>query len=216
MDTQTPYRPDDLPGAIPVFPLDGVLLLPRGNLPLNIFEPRYLAMVEDALKADRIIGMVQPSGPDALYEVGCAGRITSFHETDDNRYLITLTGLSRFRIRHELPQQRGYRRVEADWAGFADDLKPVSAGIDLDRARLHKLLSSYFELQGLSCQWDAIDNAPDDKLVTCLSMICPLEASEKQALLEAPCCKTRAEMFMAMLELAVRGGDASDTGQRRQ
>jgi len=214
MDTQTPYKPDDLPDALPVFPLDGVLLLPRGHLPLNIFEPRYMAMVEDALKSDRIIGMVQPSGPDTLYAIGCAGRITSFNETTDKRYQVTLTGVSRFRIRNELPQQRGYRRVEADWGSFADDLKAASACIDLDRARLHKLLSSYFDLQGLSCQWDAIDNAPDDKLITCLSMICPLEASEKQALLEAPCCKTRAEMFMAMLELAVCTCDKPDHAPR--
>jgi Lon protease-like protein len=206
-DEQPPYRPDDLPDMIPVFPLEGVLLLPRGNLPLNIFEPRYLAMVEDALKSDRIIGMIQPLNGEALYRVGCAGRITSFSETNDNRYLITLTGLSRFRVRDELPQQHGYRRVQADWMDFAGDLKPGSACIDLDRARLHKLLSSYFDQQGLSCQWDAIDNAPDDRLITCLSMICPLEPSEKQALLEAPCCRTRADMFMAMLELAVRGRD---------
>ncbi len=213
-DLSPPQKPDDLPGVIPVFPLDGVLLLPRGNLPLNIFEPRYLAMVGDALKSDRMIGMIQPAiapvganadGSHALYAVGCAGRITSFSETNDNRYLITLTGVSRFRIRNELPQHNGYRVVEADWAPYAADLEPAAGCIGLDRARLRRLLGSYFDMQGLSCEWKAIDEAPDYKLVTCLSMICPLGPSEKQALLEATCCKARADLLMAMLELAVCG-----------
>lgn len=195
-----------MPGIIPVFPLDGVLLLPRGQLPLNIFEPRYLAMVEDALQTHRLIGMVQPNKDNALYTTGCAGKITSFNETDDHRYLITLTGLSRFRIAEELPQQRGYRRVKPDWAGFENDLKAAEC-INLDREKLRALLSSYFPQHGLSCQWDVIDGATDDRLITCLSMICPFEPCEKQALLEASGCKTRADMFMAMLELAVRSGE---------
>ncbi len=204
--------PDALPGTIPVFPLEGVLLLPRGHLPLNIFEPRYLAMVDDALKTDRIIGMIQPAKgqqqqtlPD-LYNVGCAGRITSFHETDDNRYLITLTGIARFRTTMELTQQNGYRRVAVDWSSFGEDFK-ASSCLDVDRERLHRLLASYFILHGLSCDWDMIDSASDERLITCLSMICPFEACEKQALLEASCCRVRANMFMAMLELAVHGGE---------
>jgi Lon protease-like protein len=199
-----------LPDIIPVFPLDGVLLLPRGQLPLNIFEPRYLAMVEDALQSHRLIGMVQPrKNGEGLYTIGCAGKITSFNETEDHRYLITLTGASRFRIGEELPQQRGYRRVKADWAGFESDLKSAEC-INLDRVRLRKLLSGYFPLHGLSCEWDIIDGATDDRLITCLSMICPFEACEKQALLEASGCKSRADMFMAMLELAVHGGELPD------
>ena len=200
-----------LPDRIPVFPLGGVLLLPRGELPLNIFEPRYLAMVEDALRAERLIGMVQPCGRSScggeppLYAMGCAGRITRFSETADGRNLVTLTGVSRFRIAGELPQRKGYRLALADWDGFAGDRAPV-APLVLDRERLRHLLSAYFDLHSLSCNWTKIDEAPDERLLTCLSMICPLDAGEKQALLEAPDPVARAGMFMEMLELAVRSG----------
>ncbi len=201
-----------LPTALPVFPLNGVLLLPGGQLPLNIFEPRYIAMVEDALKSDRLIGMIQPrQGNDAfdaeddtpLFDIGCAGRVTAFEETDDGRYLITLTGLCRFKVVQELPVSAGgYRAVETDWRDFSADMSQAAC-LDLDREKLNTLLQSYFDIQGISCDWDAVDNAPDQKLITCLSMICPFDASEKQALLEAGCCRRRAEMFMTMLEMAV-------------
>jgi Lon protease-like protein len=194
----------DLPDEIPIFPLSGVLLLPRGSLPLNIFEPRYLAMVEDALKTNRLIGMIQPRAGDDLFQTGCAGKIFSFTETDDNRYLITLKGVSRFRIAGELPPVKGgYRRVLADWSGFRKDIDPAGE-LNIDRRKLTDLLRSYFDMEGMNCDWDAIENASDDRLITCLAMICPLNAGEKQALLEAPCCKTRADLFIALLEMATR------------
>ncbi len=211
-------RPQDsadlLPGRLPVFPLSGVLLLPRGNLPLNIFEPRYLAMVDDALKTDRLIGMIQPRDSDekgavSLFDTGCAGRITSFAEQDDGRYLITLTGICRFRISCEIEPVSGYRRIEPDWSAFRDDFKPLDS-LDLDRPLLKKMLGDYFDLQGLSCDWDAVDGTPDERLITCLSMICPFEPGEKQALLEAVCGRERAIKFMTMLKMALhRQGSCS-------
>ncbi len=193
---------EGLPGAIPVFPLGGVLLLPGGQLPLNIFEKRYLAMVRDSLKEERLIGMIQPRTGEALFEVGCAGRITAFEETQDGRYLITLTGLCRFRVASELPQRDGYRRMAVEWGSFARDMRLESC-LDIDRGRLKTLLCDYFQLNGLSCDWDAVDGTPDQRLLTSLAMICPLGPNEKQALLEAQCCRTRAQMFMTMLEMAV-------------
>lgn len=197
----------DLPPAVPLFPLGGVLLLPGGQLPLNIFEPRYLSMVDDSLKAERLIGMIQPredgaAGP-ALFDVGCAGKITAFEETDDGRYLITLTGISRFKVEQENDLKNGYRSATIDWKPFENDMNLKSC-LDLDRDRMKELLADYFNLHNLSCDWDAVDGAPDQKLITCLAMVCPFDAKEKQALLEAPCCHTRAEMFMTMLEMAVR------------
>ena len=202
--------PVALPQEIPIFPLAGVLLLPRGQLPLNIFEPRYLAMTEEALRTNRMIGVVQPrdfnlslsSDRSALFNTGCAGKITSFEETDDGRYLITLTGISRFHIADELPLHNGYRRARADWNAFTGDLESHEC-LGIDRNHLKDLLRSYFNMEGLSCSWDSIDGASDDKLITALSMICPLDPGEKQALLEAACCRTRAKMFMTMLEMAV-------------
>lgn len=193
-----------LPNDLPIFPLAGVMLLPRGQLPLNIFEPRYLAMVDDALKSDRMIGMIQPRGGDGdtLYRIGCGGRITSFAETDDGRYLITLTGVSRFSIDEELPQVSGYRRVRPDWSGFERDCGPETC-IDLDRAALKDVLKEYFGREGMACDWEAIDSAPDSKLMTCLAMVCPFEPKEKQALLETVCCRERAQKFVTMLKMAV-------------
>lgn len=202
---------DDLPDILPIFPLNGVLLLPRGQLPLNIFEPRYLAMIDEALQTDRLIGMIQPknldkeTGPDdvPVYETGCAGRIVSFEETNDNRYMVTLKGLSRFRVRQEVELKNGFRRVEADWSSFEEDLEPQEC-LGLDRGKLMDLLEPYFEKQGMTCSADMIDGASDEKLITCLSMVCPLDAGEKQALLEAGCCKERASMFLTLLEIAVK------------
>lgn len=202
-----------LPEALPLFPLNGVLLLPRGELPLHVFEPRYTAMVDDALRGDRVIGIIQPKQthgetvPDSapLFAVGCAGRITSFSEAGDGRYYVTLTGLSRFSMRNELPPHNGYRRAAADWGPYARDRDPADH-LDLDRVRLRALLESYFQQHGIACDWDYIDGASDEKLITCLSMICPFDAAEKQALLEAVCCNTRAAQFMTMLEMAVKAG----------
>lgn len=197
---------DQLPRTIPVFPLPEVLLLPRGRLPLNIFEPRYLAMVEDALAADRMIGMIQPlaqgctKGAPDLYTTGCAGRICRFDETADGRYLIALSGVCRFAVVEELPLASGYRRVQADWSGFRGDLDPLPE-TGLDRARLLPALKDYFRVHGIEADWSALREAPDERLVTCLSMICPFGASEKQALLEAADLPARAKVLMALIEM---------------
>src|SRR5271165_1929549 len=196
-----------LPSILPIFPLTGVLLLPRGRLPLNIFEPRYLAMTRDALAGERLIGMVQPSDPAAsgsnppVYPTGCAGRITSFSETEDGRYLITLTGISRFRIGEELPLLDGYRRVVPQWGEFTRDL----AGEDessFDRDRLLRGLRGYFQQHQISADWDAVTAVPGERLVTSIAMICPFEPSEKQALLEAPDLDERARLLTAIVEMA--------------
>lgn len=208
---------DGLPVSLPVFPLSGVLLLPRGQLPLNIFEPRYLAMVEDSFKNGRLIGMVQPQDAEKntdspeLYRTGCGGRITEFSETDDGRFLITLTGLCRFNVIKELEEVSGYRRAKVTWTPFEADLKPEGC-IDIDREKLRTLLENYFDMHELSCDWSAFEKAPDERLITCLSMVCPLGAKEKQALLEADCCASRADMFMAMLEMALHDRDSEGRG----
>jgi uncharacterized protein len=204
--TPTP-RAEDLPPTFPVFPLLGALLLPRGRLPLTIFEPRYLAMTEDALAAGRMFGMVQPdpqheppeSGP-ALYRVGCLGRLSSFSETDDGRYLITLTGLCRFAIVKELAPRRGYRRVCAEFAPFAADLAPPEAA-GFDREELLAALRRYFKHRGFDANWDAIGQMSDDLLLITLAMVCPFEAAEKQALLEAPNQSDRAATLLALLRM---------------
>jgi Lon protease-like protein len=212
-----PFDPtfDQLPEIVPIFPLTGVLLLPRGKLPLNVFEPRYLAMTEDALSGNRMIGIIQPSDPlsrasvPPVYPIGCAGRITSFSETDDGRYLITLTGVCRFETVRELPIVRGYRRVDVSWERFAADLEESGPAL-FDRARLVEGLKTYFKIQGISANWDAIDSTPDERLVTSLAMICPFEPSEKQALLECGSLSERANMMVAIIEMSVldkRGGD---------
>lgn len=207
--------PADLPATIPVFPLTGALLLPRGELPLNIFEDRYMAMVRAALATPlRLIGMIQPKGddahPDKLFDVGCAGRINSFHETDDGRYLITLAGVCRFRVTSELPQQDGFRRVTPDFTPFIHDLNSAN-DLNLDRTRLLVLLKEYFHAEGLSCSWEHVKNASDDTLMTALSMICPFDSHEKQALLEAHDAIARGKTFMTLLELAVMQGRSAET-----
>ncbi|MCW0182528.1 LON peptidase substrate-binding domain-containing protein [Zavarzinia sp.] len=200
---------EELPPILPIFPLAGVLLLPRGRLPLNIFEPRYLAMVRDALASGRTIGMVQPLDPasrepePAVYPIGCAGRITGFTENDDGRFQITLTGISRFRIREELSRVTPYRKVIADYDDFTDDLEPPPHAGDVNRNRLAPALRSYLELHGLSADWQAIEKAPAESLINALAMICPFTPPEKQALLEARDIGDRADMMIALLEMAV-------------
>ena len=204
---------EDLPEQFPVFPLGGALLLPGGHLPLNIFEPRYLAMVEDALGQGRYFGMVQPdkrlargeTGP-GLYRIGCLGRITSFAETDDNRYLITLTGIIRFTIAEEIEMVRGYRRVAAGLAGFAADLRPAAGPLPFPRQYLLDALRRYFATAGAEANWDAIADMPDTSLVTSLCMACPFTVEEKQALLEAWDFNARAEALRALLEIDSLGG----------
>ena len=196
-----------LPTILPIFPLTGVLLLPRGRLPLNIFEPRYLAMTRDALAGERLIGMVQPSDPSAsdsnppVYPIGCAGRITSFSETEDGRFLITLTGTCRFRIREELPLLEGYRRVVPEWGEFARDLESEDEP-GFDRDRLLRGLRAYFQHHQISADWDAITAVPGERLVTSIAMICPFEPSEKQALLEASDLDERAQLLTAIVEMS--------------
>ncbi|HZH28897.1 MAG TPA: LON peptidase substrate-binding domain-containing protein [Azospirillaceae bacterium] len=204
-----------LPGTIPIFPLAGVLLLPQGKLPLNVYEPRYLAMVDDALRGDRLVGMIQPSDPGhvglspPVHGVGCAGRITRFAETEDGRYLITLTGVCRFQVGEELPQVRGYRRVVPVWDRFRADCGGEPP-CDVDRSRLLNALRGYFKLQQISADWAAIEATPDGKLVTLLAMICPFAPDEKQLLLEAPDPGGRAELLIALMEMAVVRGAATD------
>lgn len=202
---------EDLPKVIPVFPLNGVLLLPQGYLPLNIFEPRYKAMVDAALQSARMIGMVQPrdnhdkeTGSDDLpvFTTGCAGRITAFEETTDGRYLITLTGICRYDIKEEIALKNGYRRVIPDWTPYGKDREHVDC-LDMDRDRLHDLLAAYFMQHNMSCDWEVIDKTPDNKLITSLCMICPFGPPEKQALLEVKCCFERARLFLSLLEMAV-------------
>jgi Lon protease-like protein len=218
-----PFDPtfDQLPGSLPIFPLTGVLLLPRSRLPLNVFEPRYLAMTEDALASgNRLIGMVQPTAaeetarPPPVYRTGCAGRITSFSESDDGRYLITLSGICRFDIAEEMPTTRGYRRVVPDWAPYRADLSGPESSAMLDRARLLNGLKGYFRQTGLTANWEAVESTPDERLVNSLAMICPFDASEKQALLEAPTLEERARMMTAMIEMAVLDPHDGDTVSR--
>ncbi len=207
--TRGAFQPDfdDLPRVVPIFPLPGVLLLPGGRLPLNIFEPRYLAMVRDALSGERTIGMIQPcaEAPDVgaarVYETGCAGRITAFSETDDGRYLITLTGAIRFDVERELPPIEGYRRVVADYGRFRGDLEEEAS--EIDRERFLETLGCYFEANGIEGDWKAIEEAGDAALVTSMAMICPFAAPEKQALLEAMSLPERARTMTAIMEMAV-------------
>ncbi len=206
----------DLPGEVAVFPLPGALLLPRGRLPLNIFEPRYLAMVEDSLGHGRMFGMIQPNehAPRAengasLYRIGCLGRLTHFSETEDGRFLITLTGLSRFVIRREIGMQRGYRRVEADYSPFAQDMRATP---DLDgemREDILEALRTYFAAKGIDANWEAVMAMPDQMLVVTLAMLCPFDTAEKQALLEAPTEHDRAGDLLALLRMAVHEADSS-------
>jgi Lon protease-like protein len=198
---------DDLPGTIPVFPLTGVLLLPRGQLPLNVFEPRYLAMVDATLGDGRIIGMIQPSEPEektlkpALSQVGCAGRLTSYREAEDGRYLITLTGICRFKVAEELAVDTPFRQVRADFAPFASDLA-ASEDSDFPRDRLIGALKAYLTRRDLKADWQSVMSAPAETLVNALSMLCPFEPAEKQALLEARDWGERVAILVALLEMA--------------
>ena len=205
---------DDLPLVIPVFPLDGVLLLPGGQLPLNIFEPRYLNMLDDAMSGERIIGMIQTrAGGDhqrpALAPVGCAGRVTSFAETSDGRYLITLTGVCRFRAGEELPVRTPYRQVRANFAPYEADLREEPAGTrtatEIDR--LMVALRRYLDHRGLAIDWGDAESAPSDALINSLAMALPFDPMEKQALLEAETIFERKATLTALLEIDAAGGD---------
>ena len=204
--------PADLPETIAIFPLPGALLLPRARLPLHIFEPRYLAMLEDCLKTPhRLIGMVQPredgrEGAPALHRIGCAGRVTQFSETEDGRYMITLAGISRFRIRGESQGFTPYRRADVSWSEFTRDLGREEEDPGFDRERFLRLLSRYFEATGLQTDWESLGEADDELLINSLSMLCPFSVEEKQALLEAPQLSDRRVTLGALMEFACRGG----------
>ncbi len=207
----------DLPGTIPLFPLPGALLLPRARLPLHIFEPRYLAMVDDCLKTpERLIGMIQPSempagqdiGLAPLSAIGCAGRLTAFTETDDRRYLVTLTGVSRFRIMAEIDSFAPWRRAQVDWTPFARDPGPAEKDTDFDRTGFLALLARYFDRQDMSAEWDSLREAEPEVLVNALSMMCPFSPGEKQALLEASTLVGRRETLATLMEMAARGSAA--------
>jgi len=198
---------DDLPKTLAIFPLTGVLLLPRGQLPLNVFEPRYLALVEAALSGSRLIGMIQPTEHEEkaltpkLSAIGCAGRLTGYRETDDGRYLITLTGICRFRVTEEVRTDTPYRQVIADYAPFAGDLAEGNDG-EFPRERLLAALNEYLARRDLKADWRSVMNAPAETLVNALAMLCTFEPAEKQALLEAPGWQERVSTLLALLEMA--------------
>ncbi len=217
---------NDLPETIPVFPLDGVLLLPRGHLPLNIFEPRYLKMFDDALGRGRLIGIIQPrddrptaddEGP-ALHDVGCLGRITSFSETDDGRMIISLTGVARFRVAEELNVLTPYRQVRADYRPYDSDLIADVGGIDVNRDGVIDVLKRYLDLNGMQADWEAIEESGNEALVNSLCIISPYGGPEKQAMLEAPSLGERAEILIALTEMVLaqmsRAGGSNDNAMQ--
>ena len=202
----------ELPETIPVFPLAGALLLPRAKLPLHLFEPRYLQMLEDAMKTKhRLIGMVQPrdvpgSAQKRLHSIGCAGRLTGFSETEDGRYMITLTGISRFRVLQEITGFTPYRRYSVDWAPFVRDLGDSEDDKGFERAPFLAILGRYFQAMELSTDWGSLKEADAELLINSLSMLCPFEPEDKQALLEAPSLETRRETLITLFEFSLRGG----------
>jgi len=206
------YRgPGDLPGTIPVFPLPGALLLPRGQMPLNIFEPHYLEMVDDSLRdGHRLIGMIQPDlahpGTEDrpnLYRVGCVGRITQFAETGDARYLLQLTGIARFRVMEELKVATAYRQCRVDFTPFMDDFTARKGEERVDRKAVLAALTAFLKANNLKADWQEIESAPNEALVNALAMMSPYDPAEKQAMLEAPDLKTRAEILVAVTEIAL-------------
>lgn len=204
------YRhPADLPQRVPVFPLQGALLLPRAELPLNIFEPRYLAMIDDALSGSRMIGMIQPANgdetqdPPPLMKIGCLGRITAYAETSDQRILVTLTGVSRFQIVDELDVDTPYRQVIANYHPFAADMVSATGSADVNRPALLRAFREYLDANQMNADWSQVDSAPTEVLVNTLSQLAPYPPQEKQALLEAPDLKTRADVLVALTEVAL-------------
>ncbi|MBI1981170.1 MAG: LON peptidase substrate-binding domain-containing protein [Methylocystis sp.] len=206
----------ELPVFLPLFPLSGAILLPRGELPLNVFEPRYLAMVDDTIAGARLIGMIQPlpgeetaAEATQLYDVGCAGRLTRLAETGDGRYLVTLTGIARFRVLEELKVRTPYRQCRVNYDEFAEDLTTGAGADAVDRESMVSMLRNFAECSKLEVDWASIDAAPTETLVNALAMMCPFGANDKQALIEAIDLKTRAETLVALakLDLAQRNGD---------
>ena len=222
MGLNQPYdQISELPGVLPIFPLSGALLLPRGQMPLNIFEPRYLQMADDALRGRRLIGMVQPNeavpltrDEPGIHSVGCAGRITQFAETGDGRLLITLTGICRFRIREELAAATKYRQCSVNFEDFYADLDANAGDEDVDRDSVVRMLHAFADTNRVKLDWAEIEKAPNEALVNALAMMSPFGTVEKQALLEAETLKARAEVLVALAEIGfARGGGASSVLQ---
>jgi uncharacterized protein len=209
----------DLPDTIPIFPLPGALLLPRARLPLHIFEPRYLQMLDDAMKTKhRLIGMIQPrevpgNTEKRLQAIGCAGRLTGFSETEDGRYMITLSGQSRFRVKEEVQGFTPYRRCLVDWGPFERDLGDEEADAGFDRKAFLAVLARYFQAMDLSTDWSSLKEAEPELLVNSLSMLCPFSPEDKQALLEAPSLTTRRETLVTLIEFALHAGDSDEVIQ---
>jgi len=209
--------PIELPGTIPLFPLEGALLLPRCQLPLNVFEPRYVAMIDDALAGARVIGMIQPateSGAKGLAAVGCVGRITEIAESGDGRYLLNLTGIARFRLVEEVEAGTLYRQAKVDFAAFDSDFTPNFGADNVNRGTLLRTLAAYLDANQLEADWESIKDAPNEALVNALAMMSPFGTREKQALLEAPDLGARADMLIAVTEMAMaRTGGEGDSLQ---
>jgi uncharacterized protein len=209
MPINAEYRgPADLPQTIPVFPLPGALLLPRGQMPLNIFEPRYLAMVDDALRdGHRLIGMIQPdvahsrSERPVLFRVGCAGRITQLAESGDGRYILELTGIARFQVIEEMTVQTQYRQCRVDYFPFIDDFTARKGEEAVNREALLAVLTDFLKANNLKVDWEGVEAAPNEALVNALAMMSPYGPAEKQAMLEAPDLKTRAEILIAVTQM---------------
>ena len=207
----------DLPDVIPLFPLPGALLLPRGQMPLNIFEKRYVQMIDDALRGERLIGMVQPepesmrSAVPGLYKVGCVGRITQYAESGDGRYLISLTGIARFRLLEELPALTPYRQARVSFHEFAQDFSPRAGEEAVDRDGVIAVLRDFVAMNSIDVDWRGIDEAPNEALINALAMMAPFGVREKQALLEAPDLKTRADTLIAIAQIEMaRRDDGAD------
>ena len=204
----------DLPQTSPVFPLPKALLLPRARLPLHIFEPRYLAMIEDVMKTpERLIGMIQPLGQDRLHKVGCAGRLTQFSETEDGRYMVTLTGINRFHVVSEQSGFAPYRRVDVDWSHYIDDRKPTETDKTFDRDAFFELLERYLSGRGMSTDWETLNEAEDELLINSLAMMLNFESEEKQALLETPTLKSRRETLTTLIEFSLQSSLSEDVLQ---
>ena len=210
-----PTRPDELPSVLPVFPLASALLLPRGELPLNVFEPRYVALIDDAMRADRIIGMIQPrsdsgmSDKPMLHAVGCAGKITQIAETGDGRYVLNLTGIARFRVTLELAVLTPYRQCIVTYDDFVHDLDSSGGEADVDRAGVLRALRDFAEANRLKIDWKGIEQTPNEALVNALAMMSPFGPEEKQALLEASSLRARAEVLVAITEIELARGQGS-------
>jgi len=220
MAINAPYRSaESIPDIIPVFPLPRAVLLPRAELPLNIFEPRYLQMIEDSVRGERIIGMIQPNEPEEgaskvppLYPIGCAGRLSSFAETGDGRYQVVLTGVARFRVVEEVSVTTPYRQCRVDYRIFAEDLVQGFGEDEVDREALLKTLANYLAANSIEADWSGISQAPTEALVNGLSLMAPFGVREKQALLEAPDLRTRAQLLVAATEINLAAGEADENG----